>query len=33
MIDKVQEMMKIAGETNMTITEMEKMILKASINN
>jgi len=26
-------MIKIAGETNTTITEMEKTILKASINN
>ena len=26
-------MMKIAGETNMTIIEMEETILKASINN
>ena len=26
-------MMKIAGETNMTITEIEETILKASINN
>jgi len=26
-------MIKIAGEANMTITEIEEMILKASINN
>ena len=26
-------MMKIAGETNMTITEIEETILKATINN
>jgi len=30
---QVWDMMKIAGETNTTITEMEKTILKASINN
>jgi len=30
---QVQDMMKIAGETNMTITEIEETILKASINN
>jgi len=31
--EQVREMMKIAGEANMTITEMESNILKASINN
>jgi len=30
---QIQEMMKIAGETNMMITEMKETILKASINN
>ena len=30
---QVQDIMKIARETNMTITEMEEMILKASTNN
>jgi len=30
---QVWDMMKIAGEANTTITEMEKMILQASINN
>jgi len=30
---QIQDMMKIAAETNMTITEMEETILKASINN
>jgi len=30
---QVRDMMKIATETNMTITEMEDSILKASINN
>jgi len=30
---QIQEMMKIAGETNKTITEIEEIILKASINN
>jgi len=30
---QVQDMMKIAGEANTTITEIEKTILKASINN
>jgi len=30
---QVREMMKIAGETNIMITEMEETILKASINN
>jgi len=30
---QIQEMMKIAGEMNMTIIEMEETILKASINN
>ena len=30
---QVKNMMKIAAETNMTITEMEDTILKASINN
>ena len=30
---QVQDMMKIAGEANMTITEIEETILKASINN
>ena len=30
---QVQNMMKIAGETNMTIIEIEEMILKVSINN
>ena len=30
---QVQDMMKIAREANMTITEMEETILKASINN
>ena len=30
---QVKDMMKIAAETNMTITEMENSILKASINN
>jgi len=30
---QVQDMIKITTETNMTITEIEKMILKASINN
>ena len=30
---QVWNIMKIAGETNMTITEMEEIILKASINN
>ena len=30
---QVKDMMKIAEETNMTIIEMERTILKASINN
>jgi len=30
---QVQEMMKIAGETNTTITEIKETILKASTNN
>jgi len=30
---QVREMMKIAGETDIMITEMEETILKASINN
>ena len=30
---QVKDMMKIVAETNMTITEMENSILKASINN
>jgi len=30
---QVQNMIKIAEETNITITEMKEMILKASINN
>ena len=30
---QVQDMVKIAGETNTTIMEIEKMILKVSINN
>ena len=30
---QVWNMMKIAEETNMTITEMEEIILQASINN
>jgi len=30
---QVRDIMKIAAETNMTITEMEDSILKASINN
>ena len=30
---QVQNIIKIAGETNTTITEMEQMILQASINN
>jgi len=30
---QVREMMKIAGEANTTIMEMESNILKASINN
>ena len=30
---QVQDMIKIAVETNMKITEIEKIILKASINN
>ena len=30
---QVWDIMKIAGETNTTITEMEQMILQASINN
>jgi len=30
---QVREIMKIAGEANMTITEMESNILKANINN
>ena len=30
---QVRDMMKIAGEANTTITEMEETILKASINN
>jgi len=30
---QVWYMMKIAGEANTTITEMEQMILQASINN
>ena len=30
---QVKDMMKIVTETNMTITEMEDTILKASINN
>jgi len=30
---QVREIMKIAGEANMTITKMESNILKASINN
>ena len=30
---QVKNMMKIVGEMNMTITKMEKMILKTSINN
>ena len=30
---KVQDMMKIVGEANTTITKMEQMILQASINN
>jgi len=30
---QVWDMIKIVGETNMMITEMEKTILKASINN
>jgi len=30
---QVQDMMKIAGEANITITEIEETILKASINN
>ena len=31
--EQVKNMMKIAGEMNMTITKMEKTILRASINN
>jgi len=30
---QVQDMIKIAGKTDMTITEMEETILKVSINN
>ena len=30
---QIQDIMKIAAETNTTITEMEETILKASINN
>jgi len=30
---QVQDMMKIAGEANTTITEIEETIIKASINN
>ena len=30
---QVQDMMKIAGETNTMITEMEQTIIQASINN
>jgi len=30
---QVRDIIKIAGETNTTITEMEQMILQASINN
>ena len=30
---QVQDMMKIAEETNMTIIEIEQIILQASINN
>ena len=30
---QVQDMVKIAEETNTTITEMERIILKTSINN
>ena len=30
---QVREIMKIAGEANMTITKMESNILKASMNN
>ena len=30
---QVKDMMKIVGEMNMTITKMEKMILKTSVNN
>ena len=30
---QVKNMMKIVGEMNMTITKMEKMILKTSVNN
>ena len=30
---QVRDMMKIAAEANMTITEIEKVILKANINN
>ena len=30
---QVRDMMKIAAEANMTITEIEEVILKANINN
>jgi len=30
---QVQDMMKMVGETNITITEIKKTILKTSINN
>ena len=30
---QVRNIMKIAGETNTTITEIEQMIIEASINN
>jgi len=30
---QIKDILKIAAETNMTITEMEDSILKASINN
>ena len=30
---QVRDMMKIAGDTNTTIIEIEQMILQASINN
>ena len=31
--EQVWNMMKIVGETNITIMEMEEIILKASVNN
>jgi len=30
---QIKDMLKIVAKTNMTITEMEDLILKASINN